>query len=404
MFAPLQVKDDIFWTGALDYNIRVFDIIMRTGYGTTYNSFVVKGTNKTVLFEVAKEAFFDEFFERLTAVTDPAAIDYIVLDHTEPDHTSCLYKLLPHCPNATIVATSTALRFIAQILNQDFAKQAVKDGDVLDIGGKTLHFIPVPFLHWPDTMFTYIPECKTIFTCDAFGCHYCDAKVFNDQITGDFEEAYKYYFDSILGPFKAYTAQALKKIENLEIETICNGHGPVIRSNPQSYLDLYRQWSQPVKKDRASVVIAYVTAYGYTRKLAEAIAEGLRAVTPPDDRPLDIRLFDLAFCDKPQAIEAMENADGILLGSPTLVGDALPPVYDVLIHMNPIIHKGKIAGLFGSYGWSGEAVPNLEGRVKQLKWRMPIPSLKVQFRPSDEDLSKAVEFGRQFGEEIQKKR
>ncbi len=395
MFKPLVVRKDIYWVGALDFDIRVFDIIMHTDNGTTYNSFVVKGANKNVLFEVAKEAFFDEFYERLATVIKPEELDYIVVDHAEPDHTGSLFKLLERCKNATVVGTPTALKFVAQIANREFTSLAVKDGETLDIGGKTLKFIYAPFLHWPDSMYTYIPECRTLFTCDSFGCHYCDENVFNDKIHGDFYEAYKYYFDNIMGPFKSHVLDALKKIKDLDIETICNGHGPVIREDVQKYVDMYEKWSTPAKKDRKSIVIAYVSAYGYTAKMAKAIADAIRSAGD-----IDVYAYDLVKDDTAGLQVQMHEADGLLFGSPTIVSDALPPIMNLLNELNPVIHKGKIAGAFGSYGWSGEAVPNIEGRIKQLRFKIPVNGLKINFNPSEEQLKEAEAFGKAFAEAL----
>ncbi|MDR1537613.1 MAG: FprA family A-type flavoprotein [Clostridiales bacterium] len=396
MLKPLEVKEDICWVGSLDYDIKVFDIIMRTDYGTTYNAYVVKGNEKTVLIEISKEGFFEEFFERLKGVVDPAEIDYIIMNHTEPDHTGSLFKILQFCPKAVLVGTSTALRFIKEILNKDDVPSlAVSDGDSLDIGGKTLKFITAPLLHWPDTMFTYIPESAALFSCDSFGCHYCDSKVFNDLIEGDFYDAYKYYFDNIMGPFKGSVASALKKIESLKIDVICNGHGPVIRTNPGKYIGYYSQWSKPAKNEKPSVAIIYVTAYGYTKELATKIAEGVNSISG-----IDVKSFDITGADEAEAISALQSSDGFILGSPTLVGDALPPIYNALAHLNPIIDKGKLAGAFGSYGWSGEAVPNIEARLRQLRLKMPVQGLKVLFKPNDEDLKKAFEYGALFAEAL----
>jgi len=395
MFQPLQVikgNNDLFWVGSLDKDIRVFDIIMRTDYGTTYNSYVLKGSEKTAVFEISKERFFDEFHERLTRVVSPEKIDYIVADHTEPDHTGGLAKLLALAPGATVVGTATALKFLKEILNRDFKSLAVKDGDTLDLGGKTLRFIAAPNMHWPDTMFTYVPELKTLFTCDAFGCHYCDEKVFNDEISGDFIDAYKYYFDNIMGPFKTFAAAGLKKIEGLDVEVICTGHGPVIRKDAQKYLNMYREWSVPVKPERAVVVIPYVSAYGYTKKLAGRIAEGARTAN------VNVKLFDMVESDKGAVLSEISAAQGVLFGSPTIVGEALPPILELLANLNPTIHKGKLAGAFGSYGWSGEAVPHIMERLAQLKLATPLEGFRVQFNPSEEQLAAAFEFGKKFGE------
>ncbi len=395
MFSSLEVKKDIFWVGALDYNIRIFDIVMYTKYGTTYNSFVVKGTEKTVLFEISKDTFFDEHLERIQSVCDISKIDYIVVSHTEPDHTGALAKILKLNPNITIVGTAVAIKFLSEITNMEFKSMSVKDGDTLNIGDKTIRFIMAPFLHWPDTMYSYIEESKTIFTCDSFGCHYCDEHVFNDKIEHEFIDAYKYYFDVILSPFSSFVLDALHKIKDLDIETICTGHGPVIRTDVQKYLDLYKEWATPVKRDKPSVVIPYVTSYMYTKKMAEKISEGIKSVGD-----IDVCLFDLVDSKKEDVLHEIKLADGVLFGSPTLVGDTLPPIWEILSEMNPIIHRGKLTGAFGSYGWSGEAVPNIEQRLKQLKLKMPAGTLKILFNPSNEQLNDCFEYGKVFGEAI----
>ena len=267
--------------------------------------------------------------------------------------------------------------------------------DTVDLGGMTLHFLSVPFLHWPDSMYTYIPEAKALFTCDSFGCHYADSRVFNDLIEGDFTQAYKYYFDCIIGPFKRpYMVNALEKIKGLDIEFVGNGHGPVLRSDVQKYFDMYAQWCQVPVRETKRITIAYVSAYGYTRMLAQAIAQGAGA------EGCEVQMFDLVTDDKAAAAAAVEDADGFLLGSPTLVGDALPPVYEMLLGLNPIIHKGKFAGAFGSYGWSGEAVPNLVARMQQLKLSLPAEGLRVRFKPTEQDLTAAKEYGAAFARAV----
>lgn len=177
----IEVKKDIYWVGALDPNLRIFDIIMNTPYGTSYNSYVIKGSEKTAIFETAKESFFDEFLERLNSSNvDIKNIDYIVIDHTEPDHSGSISKLLDLAPNAKLVGSTAALRFIKSIINKKFDSIVVKDGDTLDLGNKTLKFISAPFLHWPDSIYTYIPEDNVLITCDSFGAHYCNSNIFND--------------------------------------------------------------------------------------------------------------------------------------------------------------------------------------------------------------------------------
>ncbi len=390
----LLAKENIWYVGVQDPDLRVFDIIMHSDYGTSYNSYLVKGSEKTVLFETSKEAFFDEFLANIREVCDPAEIDYIVVNHTEPDHTGSMQRLLKLAPNATVLGSSTALTFLKEIVNEPFASRAVTEKDEIDLGGLTMRFISVPLLHWPDSMYTYIPECKALFTCDSFGCHYADQRVFNDQIDGDFTDAYKYYFDNIMGPFKPFMLKALNRIKDLPIEFVGNGHGPVLRTNVQKYFDLYREWCTPVKKAEKTVALAYVSAYGYTKMLAQHIEKGLL------ESGVTVQTFDLVTDDNAAAKKAVAESDGFLLGSPTLVGDALPPVYEMMIGLNPIIHKGLPAAAFGSYGWSGEAVPNLTAHMQLLKLGQPLEGLRVRFRPTQEDLAAAEQFGRDFAKAV----
>lgn len=395
--SAIKAMDDLWWVGVEDHDLRVFDIVMHSDWGTSYNAYAVRGAEGVALFETVKEKFFDEYLANLKEVCSLDEVKYIVVGHTEPDHSGSLEKLLDLTPNATVVGSATAITFLKEIVNKPFASRAVKEGDTIDLGGRTLTFLSVPFLHWPDSMYTYIPEMKALFTVDSFGCHYADDRVFNDLIDGDFTEAYKYYFDCIMGPFKPFVLKALDKIKPLDIQFIGNGHGPVLRANIPHYLELYRQWATPVvvPADERRVAIAYVSAYGYTKQLAGVIADALA-----EGGVKHVELYDLVECDLETARAAVQTADGFLLGSPTLVGDALPPVYEMLLDLNPIIHKGKLAGAFGSYGWSGEAVPNLTARLQQLKLNMPLEGMKVRFKPTQTDLDAAKQYGLAFGNAV----
>ena len=392
--SAIKAMDDLWWVGVEDHDLRVFDIVMHSDWGTSYNAYAVRGTEGVALFETVKEKFFDEYLENIQQVCSLDEVRYIVVGHTEPDHSGSMEKLLKLVPNATVVGSATALTFLKEIVNGPLKSRAVKDGDTIDLGGRTLTFLSVPFLHWPDSMYTYIPEMKALFTVDSFGCHYADDRVFNDQIEGDFTEAYKYYFDCIMGPFKPFVLKALDKIKGLDIQFIGNGHGPVLRTDIPKYLEMYRQWATPVAvpADQRRVAIAYVSAYGYTRMIANAVAEGLA-----DAGVKKVELYDLVEADLATARTAVQSADGFLLGSPTLIGDALPPVYEMLIGLNPIIHKGKPAGAFGSYGWSGEAVPKLIAQMQAIGLSLPVEGLKIRFKPSQEQLEQARQYGRDFG-------
>lgn len=391
--SAIKAMDDLWWVGVEDHDLRVFDIVMHSDWGTSYNAYAVRGAEGVALFETVKEKFFDEYLQNLKEVCSLDEVKYIVVGHTEPDHSGSLEKLLELTPNATVVGSATAITFLKEIVNKPFASRAVKEGDTIDLGGRTLTFLSVPFLHWPDSMYTYIPEMKALFTVDSFGCHYADDRVFNDLIDGDFTEAYKYYFDCIMGPFKPFVLKALDKIKGLDIQFIGNGHGPVLRANIPHYLELYRQWATPVvvPADERRVAIAYVSAYGYTKQLAGVIADALA-----EGGVKHVELYDLVECDLETARAAVQSADGFLLGSPTLVGDALPPIYEMLVGLNPIIHKGKPAGAFGSYGWSGEAVPKLTAQMQAIGLKLPVEGLKVRFKPSEAQLAEARQFGLDF--------
>lgn len=393
----IQATEDITWVGVLDKKLRVFDIIMHTETGTTYNSYIIKGNDKTVLFETVKDKFYDEFLTNITEVCNPKEIDYIVVDHTEPDHTGSLERLLEVATNATVLGSQTAITFLKEIINKPFPHRVVTEKDTIDLGGKTLQFLSVPMLHWPDSIFTYIPEIKALFSCDSFGCHYADDRVFNDLMEGDFLEAYKYYFDNIMGPYKQpHMYNALQRIKSLPIEFIGNGHGPVLRSDIPKYIEMYEGWCQPDKSAEKMVAIVYVSAYGYTASLAKQIESGLYA-----GGIKNVKVYDLVTDDMDKAKAYMEKADGILLGSPTLVGDALPPIYEAMIGLNPVIHKYKFAGAFGSYAWSGEAVHNITTRLEQLRMNLPLPGLRVRLKPTKDDLEAAHKFGEDFAQAMQ---
>ncbi|MDD4803533.1 MAG: FprA family A-type flavoprotein, partial [Syntrophomonas sp.] len=274
----LKINDNVFSVGVQDPNLRIFDIVMTTEYGTTYNAFLLKGEKKTALIETVKERFFEEYIEDLQKVVELNKIDYLILNHTEPDHSGSVEKLIKMIPGLTVLGSATALHFLKEIANTKFAAREVQHGETLDLGGKTLEFISAPFLHWPDSMFTYLREDGILFSCDSFGSHYTDTRVFNDLIEKDFTDAYQYYFDMIMGPFKPYVLEALEKIKDLNIQIICPGHGPILRSNLDYYIDLYRKWSEPPARDTSragKIVLAYVSAYGYTGMIANSIIEGL---------------------------------------------------------------------------------------------------------------------------------
>lgn len=387
----LKLKDNIHWVGSLDPDLDVFDIIMRTEFGTTYNSYVVKGSEKTALIETVKAKFYDDYMEKLKEVNiDLSDVDYIVVSHTEPDHSGSIENIIKENPNIQLVGSKQAIDYMKHICNIEFKSIVVKDGDELSLGDKTFKFYDAKFLHWPDTIFTYLPEDKILFTCDAFGAHYSLDTVLESTIKNndDYMSAFKYYFDNILGPFKKFFLDAIEKIEGLDIEMVCTGHGPVLDKDPWKIINLSKEYSAAKKPFEGKlVVIPYVSAYGYTKALAETIKKSI------EEAGIKVELYDMVYDDRDKVLERIYWADGIILGSPTMVGDALEPIWEILARLNPIIHKGKVASAFGSYGWSGEAVPNIMQRLKQLRLKTVGEGLKVRFKPSEEELKTAYNFG-----------
>ena len=391
----LRIKPDLYWTGVLDPELKVFDIIMETKYGTSYNSYLLKGSEKNALFETSKLAFWEEMKDYIESELPLSGIDYLIMNHTEPDHAGTVVKLIEANPSITIVATGTAIQFLRHIVNTDFNSLAVKDGDTLSLGDKTLHFMILPNLHWPDSMYTYVPELRTLFTCDSFGSHYACQDVLRSRVPNEeqYKEATKYYFDCIIGPFRRpYMSTALERVKELDVETICCGHGPVLDSKLDEMFAWYDEWcAAPEKRDKKLIVMPYVSAYGYTKQLAEEIARGAEAAGE-----IEVHRYDLVFSDKTNLAADMASADAYLFGTPTILGEALEPIWELTLGMFPPVFQGRLASAFGSYGWSGEGVPHIIERLKQIRLKV-VDGFRVRFKPDRTQLEDAYDFGYNFG-------
>lgn len=384
----MKIKDGVYWVGAKDPKLRIFDVIMQAEYGTTYNAYLVIGNEKVALIDTVKEHFKDEFFKKIEQIVPLEKIDYIVVNHTEPDHSGALSYLLEKT-NARVVASKNAAMFLKEILHRDVNPILVGDNDKISLGNKTLEFISAPFLHWPDTMITYLPEDRILFPCDFLGCHYCDEKIFNDE-TLDFSFAFEHYFLTIMRPFKDYVLQAIKKIETKEIEIIAPSHGPILRKDPWYYINKYREWATPRKKNGKTAVIFYASPYGSTGKLGQAIAEGLAS------EGIITEIFDLVGTSISTVLDIIEDADALIVGSATINGDAIKPVWDLLSSLSTISLRNKIGFAFGTYGWSGEGAKLIENRLKDLKFKVPEPFFRAQMIPTEEDYAKAREIGKKL--------
>jgi len=385
--APVEIVPGIRWVGVLDPQLRVFDVIMRAEHGTTYNSFLVEGAEKVAVIEASKGKFTDRYVETLREAIDPARIDYVVLNHLEPDHSGALGALLELAPQAQVVVSKAGRVFLQHILNRDVSPLTVGDGDSLALGGKTLRFLHAPFLHWPDTMFTYVEEDGVLFPGDFLGAHYCDDRLFNDLVE-NYDDAFQHYFHVIMRPFKEYVRQGLDKIRALPLRVVCPSHGPLLRKNIESYLERYGRWSAgPKRGDRKRLLVLHASSYGNTTAMAEAVGRGAEAAGA------EVAVRSLQGLDLEAALDEVEAADGIAVGSCTINGDALEHVWALFGAMATIKVKGKLGAAFGSFGWSGEGPKMIADRMRGLRFRVPEEPVRVQLVPTEADLRACEAFG-----------
>lgn len=393
----LRITDDITWIGSLDPNLRIFDIIMYTEFGTTYNSYVLKGSEKTAIMDTAKLRFLDSYIEKLTSVVPINEIDMVIVHHVEPDHSGSLQYLIEKNPEIKVYGSPPAIKYLTDILNIPFNGVMVKENDTISLGNKTLRFMMAPNLHWPDAMYTYVEEDKVLFSCDSFGSHYSFEEVLLSKVKEkeNHKKAIKTYFDDIMGPFKPFVLRAMNKLDGLDIRLILTGHGPCLDENIPDAIEQYREWAKEEHlNSRTTIVIPYVSAYGYTEKMAMAIKEGIEATGD-----IEVKTFDLVKEDSTKVVAEILHCDGFLLGTPTILSEALKPIWDVVSFLNPVIVKDKHASAFGSYGWSGEGVPHIIERLKQLRIKV-MEGLSVKFNPNEEKLALCRQFGVDFANQV----
>ncbi|MDD5579174.1 MAG: FprA family A-type flavoprotein [Methylobacter sp.] len=397
----VRLSERVHWIGALDPTLRTFDIILKTANGTSYNAYVVRGSEGVAIIDTVKESFSGDFFARLETVARYEEIKVIVLNHLEPDHTGALPELMRRAPQAQLYISQKAQSMLKALLKQDeFDFTPVITGDKVALGDRTLEFLHTPYLHWPDTQCTYLVEEKTLFSGDVFGCHFCDVRLFNDQV-GDFRFSFEYYYAHIMRPFKEYVNRALDLIEPLlPLSTIAPAHGPLLRDQPQKYVKRYRELSisalqSEIVAGEKTLLIFYISSYGNTRRMAEAIYEGAMAV-----EHVRVSLYDLEGSEIAPFVDLIEGADGLIFGTPTINGDAVKPVWDLLSSLAVVNLKSKLGGVFGSYGWSGEGVKMVEDRLRGLKLRVPIPGIRIKLIPTEEEIQACREFGRAMAQDL----
>ena len=400
----VAVAPGIHWIGAFDPDLRAFDLILRTANGTSYNAYCVRGSEGVAIIDTVKEAFADDFFARLESVCRYDEIRAIVLNHLEPDHTGALPELMRRAPKATVLLSTKAPLMLKALLKPHAVNdgatpltiapermRVVSTGDTLPLGDRTLSFLHTPYLHWPDTQCTWVEDAGCLLSGDIFGCHFCDTRLFNDA-AGDFRFSFEYYFAHLMRPFSRHLHPALDLIEALDLKLIAPAHGPVLRHAPRDYVRRYRELSRPRLANEAAsektLLVFYLSAYGYTRRMAEAIRDGADTVAG-----VRVSLYDLEGCDIPPFVDLIEEADGIALGSPTINGDAAKPIWDLLSSLSTIDISTKLGAAFGSYGWSGEAVRMIEERLRGLGIDVAESGLRIKLAPTDAELDRCKRFG-----------
>ncbi|MDH4945482.1 FprA family A-type flavoprotein [Sulfurimonas sp. C5] len=394
MSEAIQIIKDLYYIGVSDPDIRTFDIIMKTANGTTYNAYLLKTSEGVIIFDTVKEEFSEEFFEKVESVCSYSDIKYIIMHHLEPDHSGALPELTKRAPQAKVFISPMAqpmLKSIAKTKDMEF--ETVWTNKKLTLGNKTITFLSTPNLHWPETMSSYLEEDKVLFSGDVFGSHYFDSRIFDDLV-GDFDYAFKYYYDHIMRPFRSDVVKALNLYDKFDVDIICNLHGPIMRDKPQKYIERYREWSTKVDRLHGKKIISifYVTSYKNTKDMAQSIFDGIES-----DTNLIANIYDLTALDEQNMLTILEESTGILIGAPTINGDAPKPVWDLLSCMMLLEKKGKFGGCFGSYGWSGEAVEMIQHRLQALNFRMPLQPMKVKLIPTKDELADCYEYGIEFG-------
>ena len=391
--STVEVVKNIHWVGAVDWNIRSFHgFTYSTHRGTTYNSYLITD-NKITLVDTVFGPFTNEMLERISEITDPSKIDYVIANHVETDHSGAIFEIIRRAPNATVIGTARCKEGLQKHYFGNWNFQVVKTGDEISLGSKTLKFIEAPMLHWPDSMFTYVPEDSLLLPNDAFGQHLATSKRFNDEVDHAIlmEEAAKYYAN-ILWPVSPVVSRKIEEISKmgLPIRMIAPSHGVIWRDNPSQIVESYLKWAKGEARKR--VLVVYDTMWGSTEKMAKMILKGISS------EGVETSLFRLPYSDRGDIFKELLDAKCLVIGSSTINNNILPtvsPFLDELVGLKPV---NKTAAVFGSYGWSGGAVKTLEDSITKAGIKNIAPSLAVKWAPDALELQRCYEFGREIAQ------
>lgn len=392
-----QLTDKVSWVGKVDWELKKFHgDEYSTRKGSSYNSYLVRD-QKTALIDTVWQPFDKEFVKRLKQEIDLKKIDYIIANHSEIDHSGALPELMREISGTPIYCTANGIKVIRGHYHQDWNFVTVKTGDTLELGGSKLIFVEAPMLHWPDTMITYMTEENILFSNDAFGQHYATESLYNDTVDQAelFTEALKYYAN-ILTPFSTFVTKKIHEVLNLNLplNMICPSHGVIWKDNPARIIEQYLKWADNYQENRITLV--YDTMWNSTRKMAEAIAAGIREI----DSSVTVKLMNSAKEDKNDIISEVFRSKAILVGSPTINNGYLFSIGGLMEMMKGLKFKNKSAAAFGSYGWSGEVIKQLTGELENSGFRVVNDGHRALWAPDETELAACVEYGKQFAKAL----
>lgn len=382
----MEIKDNVYYVGVIEPNLRTFDILMKTEYGTSYNSYLIKDEH-CCLIDTVPEDYFEEYLTNIQKFVSIQDIEYLVLNHTEPDHSGSVQKLLNMNPKIKIYCTMAASKNINNICNTEIISNIIKDDDILELGNEILRFKPAPFLHWPDSMFTYLETRKIVFTGDFLGAHFANIGLFDTYVRNNdiYLKCVKHYFNCIFSPFKSYVLSGISILNTLDYTTICPSHGPILEEKIDTIKQIYSNSSMSLKGNKVTII--YASAYGYTKALALAAKEYIEK-----NSTFLVTFIDVSNYDISNIQSQIESSKAILIGSPTINRDAVKPIWDILSDINVYSNKNLVAGVFGSYGWSGEATTMIINRLNSLGIKVIDNGFKVLFKPSENDIISMQEY------------
>jgi flavorubredoxin len=389
----VEIKPKIYWVGAIDWNIRNFH-----GYdtrrGTSYNAYLIID-DKITLIDTVKHYLFDEMLSRIKEIVNPNKIDYIISNHVEMDHSGSLPKIKKESPNAKIITSTRGQKGLLRHYKKDLDFQVVKSGDTLNIGKRTLHFVHTPMVHWPDSMVTYVSSDKLLLPNDAFGQHIASNHRFDDNFEWGIlrEEAAKYYANIVM-PYGDQVKKALETVTELDIDMIAPSHGVIWRSKIPEIIKEYKKWANYESENKALII--YDTMWGSTEKIAYSLMEGL------SESGINVSLRNLKNTHISDIITDIQDSKLILLGSPTLNNGMMPSMAGFLTYLKGLRPRNRIGFVFGSYGWGGQAVGEIENVLKDLSWDMPYNTINLNYIPDDTELKDVKELGKKIGKNFKK--